>query len=206
MDKYKVVGNENYQIDSKWNITRVDGNPSEYSNNDKEITISLYGIIYKVEREWLYWLSYFKLDLPKKVYPNRKISVEYFNNNLQGIEAKNVKTGEVVRANSEKLLSMEIPLPKSTINKLCLSNGTIVYNDYVVRRVSKEKWPPYAERDNSNTNKKILVTDIIDNTSKVCNSLRSTSTYLNINRNVITPLIKNKKIYKRRYKLELLEN
>lgn len=477
MSKYKVVGNENYQIDSKRNITRVDGNPSEYNNKDKGITISLYGIIYKVEREWLYWLSYFKLELPKKVqhkiteyrfskfsdkgsksdgerivyfnnpvyiddefriipryprysinkfgvvkrlysnyinypkiidkkenskylfigivdqakirlgknvpthrlmgltwvhnddwfnnvvidhkddnksnciatnlhwvthkknnilavysglnktangisirniktgeintfpsmtkaclfmgrsiidlqksplradkiyktklgeyeikksndkrewyyinnrkrltgdtyriiitnedgsidiytsskefkekeftyngvislenliikfkkeFPNRKITIKKLKNKrLQGIEVKNVKTGIIKRYNNSKLASMDINMPVPNISKLRLSEGRVMFDNYVIRTASLEPWPLYKEREYKNKKIKVIINDIEKNNTFIYNSFREASNKLDISRTRLNTLILHKRIYNGRYKIELLEN
>ena len=63
---YKIPGNNNYQIDEKREITRIDGHASTLKSDGDKIYIELYGYGKNVEKEWLYWLAYFKLELPKE--------------------------------------------------------------------------------------------------------------------------------------------
>ncbi len=61
--KYKVVGNEYYEINEDREVSRVDGMELDLSTTKESITIPLYGYNKEVDKEWLYWLSFFKLEL-----------------------------------------------------------------------------------------------------------------------------------------------
>lgn len=64
MQSYTVIGNEYFIITDERVILRKDGKPTNLPETETTITISLYGYLKEVKKEWLYWLSYFKLSLP----------------------------------------------------------------------------------------------------------------------------------------------
>ena len=74
--KYKIVGNNYYLITDKKEIERTDGKESNLKIKDGNVTIGIYGYIKEVEIEWLYWLSYFKLEMPKG-YEDRVFDIEF---------------------------------------------------------------------------------------------------------------------------------
>ena len=64
--KHHVVGNDNYQIEKIENkvlIYSKDGLPVNLEETETTVTIALYGFIKTVEKEWLYWLSFYKLEM-----------------------------------------------------------------------------------------------------------------------------------------------
>lgn len=65
MESYAVVGNEYFIITDERKVLRKDGKPTNLPETETTITIPLYGYLKEIEKEWLYWLSYFKLSLPK---------------------------------------------------------------------------------------------------------------------------------------------
>jgi len=82
--EYSIVGNSNYLITDKKEIKRIDGNPSGLKIKNGKITIDIYGYIKNVDIEWLYWLSYFRLELPKG-YEERIFDIEFKNTHLTNI-------------------------------------------------------------------------------------------------------------------------
>ena len=62
---YTIPGNRLYQIDDDYNVTRVDGRDLPLEEKDGKIPVPLYGYVKTVDKEWLYWLAYFKLELEK---------------------------------------------------------------------------------------------------------------------------------------------
>jgi len=63
---YNVVGNSYYVITEERKVLRKDGGELDLPMSKDSVTIQLYGYTKTVELEWLYWLSYFKLDLQKE--------------------------------------------------------------------------------------------------------------------------------------------
>ena len=74
--KYEIVGNSYYLITDKKEIERTDGKESNLKIKNGKVTIGIYGYIKEVEIEWLYWLSYFKLEMPKG-YEDRVFDIEF---------------------------------------------------------------------------------------------------------------------------------
>jgi len=187
VDKKKILTGDTYTI----TITNEDGSKTDYSSNkefrEKEFNlsgdISLDNLIVKF----------------KKTFPNRNISVVEHKKNLQGIEARNVVTNEVTRANSERLLAMELNMPKSTINKLCRSNGTRMYNDYVIRRASEDEWPRYSETEDRRL--KIKIVDTHNDSIAIFNSITSAAKSLGTIRGRLTTCILRNSLYNNRYKI-----
>lgn len=64
MKTYDIVGNPYYVITDDKKVLRKDGNPSNLIENEKTVTIAIYGYIKEVEKEWLYWLSSFRIQMP----------------------------------------------------------------------------------------------------------------------------------------------
>jgi len=64
MKSYKVVGNGYYRITEERKVVRADGRPLDLPETEKTVSISIYGMFREVEKEWLFWLSFFKLELP----------------------------------------------------------------------------------------------------------------------------------------------
>lgn len=74
--EYSIVGNKNYLITDKKEIKRIDGKPNWLKIKNGKITIDIYGYIKTIEIEWLYWLSYFKLEMPNG-YEERVFDIEF---------------------------------------------------------------------------------------------------------------------------------
>lgn len=74
--EHVVVGNNSFVIDENRVVKRVDGKPTQLPETKNTITISLYGYVKEVKKEWLYWLSFFKLKLPVG-YEDRVFDYEF---------------------------------------------------------------------------------------------------------------------------------
>ena len=58
------MGNVRYKINDERKVLRLDGKPIDLPETEEKITIPLYGMLKVVDKEWLYWLSFFRLELP----------------------------------------------------------------------------------------------------------------------------------------------
>ncbi len=76
MKKISIVGNDYYYITDERNVLRKDGLSLDIPQTKKTVTLPLYGFNKTVDKEWLYWLSYFKLEMPNG-YENRVFDIEF---------------------------------------------------------------------------------------------------------------------------------
>lgn len=64
-NKYKILGSNGYSISDSRVITDKLGNVVDLSVNGLYVSIALYNKLHTVTKDWLYYLAYYKITLPK---------------------------------------------------------------------------------------------------------------------------------------------
>lgn len=127
MQSYMVTGNEYFIITDERKVYRKDGKPTNLPETETTITIPLYGYLKEVEKEWLYWLSYFKLSLPSGFeeyvfeYDFKKI----YSLNHMRVDPMMVIFKNPVYLNKDKTFRLIARFPKYAISTIGVMYNTI---------------------------------------------------------------------------------
>lgn len=141
MKSYKVVGNEHYEITEKRKVVRVDGKPLDLPETEKTVSISIYGMFREVEKEWLFWLSFFKLELPI-LYRDRVFDYEFKENGSLRhlkVDPMIVKFKKPVYIEHDKDFRLIARFPNYAINFM----GTVLNNKLGTISTIKNKGESY---------------------------------------------------------------
>lgn len=108
-----------------------------------------------------------------------------------GIEARNIDTGEIKTARTSKELSNEIHLGKSTVIKAVkLNNPKRLFLGWQIRIVTNEPWPEPDQNQPVNIASSYKVTNLTDGNITICKSLRDLESKVGLARRVIAPKLK----------------
>lgn len=140
MDMYNVVGNEYYCITKERKVLRKDGLSLDVPETDKTVTLPIYGFNKTVDKEWLFWVAYFKLEFPKG-FRDRIFDLDFKNNFSllhMRVDPKIVVFKEPVYVDKDKRFRMIARFPMYAIDYsgvlINLHNGKIYKSDGVIGR------------------------------------------------------------------------
>jgi len=195
----------------------IDGKVQPKSNTPYHILITnedgstvTYVDMAKFAKEELGWVRSSsieqKVEYFKKRYPKRKIKLTqlFQQKRSNGVEARNVKTGEVFRADTDKALALKIGLSKSSVNKYSKTQGKQLIGDYQIRIPDGTEWFETPTNTVKNQSQQIQLVDTITGDVKVFNSLRSISRYLVVDKKTIQRTLRSDGIFRNKYQIKYL--